>query len=449
MFIRNNWRIKLSELLRQPDFTKVPNQLHHFIIETNGWSSDKIGSIIEANQGKVHREMRLIPSLVVEFPYSSLEELANLWPVKRIWHDTPVQIRLNVAVPSVGGATVHELGFSGKDVAIAVIDTGIYPHRDFTNPDNRIIGWQDILHQKTAPYDDNGHGTHVSGIIAGNGTSSRGKYQGMAPQAQLVVVKALDENGGGSISNVLAGIEWCLDNQKALNIRAINMSFGSKAQETYMKDPLCRATTIAWNKGLFICAAAGNEGPDAGTIDTPGINPKVLTIGSIDDQQTLTNQDDQLSRSSSRGPTIDNIAKPNLVAPGANITSTWTNGNYRSLSGTSMATPMVTGAVALICQKWPDLRPDQIRQLILKNAHDMGLGPELQGAGILNVEGLFASTQSSAVNHGDLRDILGYHLMEALLNRIGIKPTLFKKKRDEAIKKTLLSLAKYYLTSNS
>jgi serine protease AprX len=452
MFFNKNWRIKLSELLRQPDFTKEPAVLDRFIIEMQGSHCDRIAAIIDANQGKVRQEMRLIPSLVVEFPYASLEELARLRYVKRIWHDTSVRIRLDVAVPAIGAAQAHQLDVTGKNTTIAVIDTGIYPHRDLTTPENRIIGWKDILNQKDSPYDDNGHGTHVAGIIAGNGAFSHGKYTGVAPEAMLVGVKALDENGGGSISNVLKGIEWCLDNLSKYHIKAINMSFGSRAQESYLYDPLCRATTMAWNKGLVICAAAGNEGPSNKTIDTPGINPKVITVGNIDDQETLSNQDDILNRNSSRGPTIDNINKPNLLAPGTNITSTWINGNYRSLSGTSMSTPMVSGAVALISQKWPDLKPDQIKRLIQKNAHDLGLGPNLQGAGVLDLQAIFTTASTSAsnkrgwINKRDLQELLGFQLMETLLNRIGVKPTLFLKKRNEAMKKMLISFLQSYLT---
>jgi serine protease AprX len=449
MFPKPNWRTKLSKPLLKPDFTKEPDNLHGFIIEIFGRNTDKIASIIDANQGKINREMRLIPSLAVDFPYTALEELAQSRYVKRIWHDAPVQIRLDVAVPSVGAAKAHELGFTGKGSVIAVIDTGIYPHRDFVSPDNRILDWHDILNQKDSPYDDNGHGTHVSGIIAGNGISSHGRYKGMAPEALLVGVKALNEHGGGSTSNVMAAIEWCLDNLVKLNIKAINMSFGSKAQESYRQDPLCRATTIAWKMGMVICAAAGNEGPDAQTINTPGINPKIITVGNVDEHHTLTKHDMLLNRSSSRGPTIDNIIKPNLLAPGTNITSTWINGGYRSLSGTSMSTPMVTGAVALICQNWPALKPDQIQQLIMKNAHDLGLGPNLQGAGVLDLKGVFNQMTAIKPNPSGLQEILSYHLMETMLNRIGIKPTFFRQKRDEAIKKTLFTLVKSYFTRTS
>ncbi len=454
MYANSNWRVKLSELLLQPDFIKEPASRERFIIEIQGRHNDKIGAAIDANEGKVHREMRLIPSLVAELPYSSLEEIAKLYHVKRIWYDTPVRIHLDVAVPSVAGTKAHELGFTGKNVVIAIIDTGLYPHRDFLVPSSRIIEWKDFLQQKESPYDDNGHGTHVAGIIAGNGFSSRGKYQGMAPEASLVALKALNEDGGGSISNVLIAIEWCIDNQTRLNIKAINMSFGSKAQESYTHDPLCRATSIAWNKGLVVCAAAGNAGPGPKTIDTPGINPKIITVGNVDNHQTTDFQDDNLNRHSSRGPTLDNIPKPNLLAPGTNINSTWINGNYRSLSGTSMATPMVIGAVALINQKWPELKPDQIKQIILSNAHDLGLGINLQGAGVLDLSRIFANENppnvfSRWIDKKGIREIFGYQLMETLLNRIGIKPTVFLKKRDEAIKKTLVSFIKSYFTQNS
>jgi serine protease AprX len=249
------------------------------------------------------------------------------------------------------------------------------------------------------------------------------------------------------------GLDRLFDLAAKYNIKVINMSFGSKAQESYLQDPLCRATTIAWNKGLVICVAAGNEGPGNKTIDTPGINPKVITVGNVDDHQTINYQDDLLNRTSSRGPTIDNISKPDLLAPGTKITSTWIDDNYRSLSGTSMATPMVSGAAALIIQKWPNLKPDQIKRLIMKNAHDLGLGANLQGAGILDLKGIFSATARtnllSGINKRDIQDILGYQLMETLLNNIGIKPTLFLKKRDQAIKNTLFSIIKTYFTQSN
>jgi serine protease AprX len=122
-----------------------------------------------------------------------------------------------------------------------------------------------------------------------------------------------------------------------------------------------------------------------GSISTPGINPIIITVGNLDDQNTLTNIDDVISPSSSRGPTLDKIIKPDLVASGTNITSLKAGGGYTTLSGTSMATPLVTGAVALILQKWPNLKPDQIKLILMRKTRDVGVGPNLQGAGALDL----------------------------------------------------------------
>jgi serine protease AprX len=400
MFFRTDWMAKLSPHIRKPSFVRESGAAQRYIIELSRWRKDKVASLVDRIQGNVHRELDLIPSLVVELPYYALEELARSRHVKKIWHDARAYALLNVAVPTVGGAKARELGFTGKGVTIAVIDTGIHPHRDFIYPTNRIIAWRDLVNQKEQPYDDNGHGTHVAGIIAGNGTVSRGKYRGMAPEAQLVGVKALDQDGSGAISNIISGIEWLLQNSKKLKIHALNLSLGTTAQESYKQDPLCRATTSAWKSGIIICTAAGNEGPGEQTIDSPGINPVTLTIGNMDDRQTLKPDDDKLSPSSSRGPTIDKLSKPDLLAPGTNITSAWINGLYHSLTGTSMATPMVTGAAALIMQKWPAATPDEVKRLMKKNARSLGLNPALQGAGALELEPIFDQDLSGSFTFG-------------------------------------------------
>ncbi|MGE5581964.1 MAG: S8 family peptidase [Bacillota bacterium] len=444
MIFQTNWRVKLSPPLLKPDFAVDPGACRRFIIETTSRRrTDRIAALVDASRGKVHQELSLIPSLVAEFPCSALEELARHRQIRKIWHDAPVYARLDSAVPAVRGDLAQKMGLTGKEVTIAILDTGIYPHRDLVTPENRIFGWYDFINQKNSPYDDNGHGTHVAGIIAGNGTASRRKYKGMAPEAVLVGVKALDKDGTGTVSKFLAAIEWCLAHQNEFRIKVINLSVGGPAQESYRLDPLCRATTMAWNKGIFVCAAAGNEGPGAKTIETPGINPKIMTVGNVDNRETLTDIDDRLSPSSSRGPTIDNITKPNIVAPGTDITSTWPGGGYRTLSGTSMSTPMVAGAAALIIQKWPAIKPDQLKFLLMKNAHNLGLGPNLQGAGVLNLEKIFNAAPNYKMNPRNFKEIFLYQLLENLMNALGIKPTLFLKKRDEAARRALLDLVSF------
>lgn len=384
------WVRKLSLPLRTDEVLSKSNSSRRLIVEVmSSRSLDRIGAMIDANQGKIHKEIRMIPSLVADLPFSSLEELARSRYVYKIWQDAPVYAQLDVAAPASGSLIPYQAGLTGKGVVVAVLDTGIDPHEDLTTPSNRILAWKDLVNKENSPYDDNGHGTHVAGIIAGNGRGSNGKYRGMAPDAKLVGVKILNEEGGGTISDVISGIEWCIDSLSALNIRVINLSIGSEVQESYRSDPLCRVTTAAWENGITVCAAAGNSGPGHGSINTPGINPVIITVGNLDDQNTLSNIDDILSPSSSRGSTLDEVIKPDLVAPGTNITSLKVGGGYTTLSGTSMATPLVTGAVALLLQKWSSLKPNQIKRALMRKARDIGVGPNLQGAGALDLEAIF------------------------------------------------------------
>ncbi len=453
MLFNSDWRAKLSLPLKRPDFSKQLDDRHRFIVEVSGRRTDRVAAVITANQGEIHRELKLMPSFAVELPYYSLEELARLRWVKKVWHDAPVAANLDTAVPAVGGLKVHELGFTGKGVVVAVLDTGIYPHPDLILPNNRILAWHDLIGQKNSPYDDNGHGTHVAGIIAGNGRSSRGKYKGIAPEAMLVGIKVLDDQGGGNISNLLLGIEWCFDHLDDLKIKVINLSLGTPAQESYRSDPLCRATSSAWRKGIVVCAAAGNEGPGVRTINSPGINPQIITVGNVDDRQTPAGGDDQLNRTSGRGPTIDNLVKPDLLAPGTEITSLKVMGGYRTLSGTSMSTPLVSGAVALIIQKWPQLTPDQVKRLLTQNARSLGLGANLEGAGVIDLERVFSikTGNKTAGRAADLKtqpnslwQILGYHPFKVLMDKMGQNIGAIQRKRDDLIQKTLSDIASNY-----
>jgi serine protease AprX len=383
------WLQKLSPVLLRSEFREHPEKPCRLIVEMAYPRTDRVLSYVEANEGKVHHEHRILPFIVVELPYSAISYLTLSNQVRRIWYDAKVRTMLDVAIPAVGGDKVRNMGFTGKDVTVAVIDTGIAPHPDLMYPKNRIVAWNDLVNKHPLPYDDNGHGTHVSGIIAGNGIASRGKYSGMAPEAKLAEIKALDQDGSGNSSDTISAIEWCIENQKTYNIKAINLSIGAAAQESYLTDPLCRAVSAAWNKGLTVCAAAGNGGPNPRTINTPAINPDAISVGNLDTKGTADVSDDVINESSGRGPTVDNIIKPDLLAPGTNIYSLRPFQGYRSLSGTSMSTPMVTGAVAQILQKWPDLKPHQIKNLLKKNAHNFGLQPMSQGAGALATEDIF------------------------------------------------------------
>ncbi len=381
---RNRFSEKLSPLLQQVEHSK--DKLCKVIVELSGYRTDQIDALVRANNGKIHHKIGVVPSLVVELPYDSIPELAKSKQVKRIWYDTQVKSLLNTAVPSVCGFSVKKTDFTGKKITVAVLDTGIYPHHDLVYPTNRIIAWADLINYQKNPYDDNGHGTHVAGIIAGNGGSSSGKYRGMAPEANLVIIKVLDKDGNGSLSAIIEGIDWCIKNKAEYNIKIINLSFGAVAQDSYRTDLLCRATSSAWNNGIVVCAAAGNDGPGTGTINTPGINPKVITVGNLDHRRTIIYDDDSVHPTSSRGPTRDKIKKPDLLAPGTNIISLRAGGGYRSLSGTSMAASLVSGATALILEKYPKLRPDQVKRILLRHVRKIALDLNEEGPGVVNLQ---------------------------------------------------------------
>ena len=231
------------------------------------------------------------------------------------------------------------LAIKGAGVGVAVIDSGITSwHDDLTyhgtssavrtKADQRVVAFADFVNGRTSPYDDNGHGTHVAGTIAGNGYDSSGARAGIAPEAHLVGLKVLDENGRGVISDVIAALEWAIANKNAYNIRVANLSVGAAVTESYWTDPLTLAAKRAVDAGIVVVAAAGNLGKNKlgqsqyGGITAPGNAPWVLTVGAYSHEGTLRRNDDVVAAYSSRGPSaIDFEAKPDVVAPGTGVVS--------------------------------------------------------------------------------------------------------------------------------
>lgn len=285
-----------------------------------------------------------------------------------------------------------DAGSLGKQVCAAVLDTGIIRHPDF---ENRILAFQDCLHGKTEMYDDNSHGTHVSAIIGGNGSASEGKFAGMAPGCSLIAVKVLDEKGNGNISYVLRGIEWVLNHREAYRIRIVNISVGTLpgVNETGAKE-LVRAVETLWDAGIVVVTAAGNYGPLPGTITSPGISRKVITVGSCDDQIYTENGQRRRKSYSGRGPTAEFVVKPDVLAPGSYITACNAKYGlpgqkpYAVKSGTSMSTPVVSGAAALLLSKYPGMTNVEVKLRLRESSTDLGLPNNQQGWGLLNVERL-------------------------------------------------------------
>jgi len=252
----------------------------------------------------------------------------------------------------------------GSGVSIAIIDTGISPHYDLVKPVNRIVAFKDFIEQKATPYDDDGHGTHVAGIAAGNGYSCMRNHIGTAPDANIVALKSLDSRGNGLTSDILAAMQWALHHKDTYNIKVVNLSLGISSENRSMPDPLILGATSLVKNGITVVTAAGNSGPGRGTITSPGVSPYVITVGSAN--KTLNG----IPNFSSRGPTPSGLKKPDVIAPGVDIVSldTATYKGYVTQSGTSMSAPHISGIAACLHAAFPHLSPAQVKRIILSNA---------------------------------------------------------------------------------
>ncbi|MBM3925397.1 MAG: hypothetical protein FJ320_05325 [SAR202 cluster bacterium] len=270
----------------------------------------------------------------------------------------------------VDGNTDGSAGYSANDMVVAVIYTGIDTgHVDLDG--GKVVCWRDEINGRPAPYDDNGHGSHVAGMVAGEGQGNSA-YTGVAPGAALVGIKVLNSAGSGSTTQVLNGIQWAIDNRAACGIEAINLSLGISGNSDG-NDATSRMVNSAVSAGLISVVAAGNDGPRANTVGSPAAAANAITVGSSGDPGE---GGFFLSYFSSRGPTADGRIKPDLVAPGHGITSVrrGTTNSYITYSGTSMATPFTAGVVALMLDANSSLSPASVKSILKSTAQDWGPG---------------------------------------------------------------------------
>ena len=372
--------------------------------------------------------------------------------VARIHHDATVGTQrsadppvvappdqLSEVYPLVVNANhVWQQGTTGGGVTVAVLDSGVAADADLVQPANRILASVNFADVRTAS-DPGGHGTHIAGIIAGNGTRSGGQIVGIAPQANIVDVRVLGSIGSGRISSVIRGIEWVIAHRTVYNIRVINLSFGARANLSYRADPMAAAVEIAWRRGLVVVAASGNGGPVGGTVLTPGIDPYAITVGATDDRGTLGRGDDMLAWFSAWG-SADSNAKPDLVAPGRRIVSIRVPGSaldtlfpervvvaqngstYFRLTGTSMATAVASGAAALLLARRPDLTPDQVKALLVGTTQPYGQqsgqvlpDPTAGGSGLLDAYAAMTAALRTASTSISVSGLLGGGLLTGTL----------------------------------
>lgn len=391
------------------------------IIQFNQTPQAKHFEMIAAHGGQWKNTFQLINGAAYRIPVKMLAFLESHPDVAYVSPDRPNTPTFDDTASAVMADVARaQFALDGTGVGVAIIDSGVYPHDDLRKSNNsgsRIVYSESFVPGDTSTNDAFGHGTHVAGIVAGNGHDSQSgyaeQYLGIAPNANIINLRVLDGNGAGTDSQVIAAIQRAIQLRSTYNIRVINLSLGRPIFESYTQDPLCQAAEAAWQAGIVVVVAAGNTARSNvggisgyGTIQAPGNDPNVITVGATNTNGTPTRLDDTIASYSSKGPTlIDHIVKPDLVAPGNHIVSLLAPGSsmaanyptltlspstpliacalgalglnvctsdsspkYLSLSGTSMATPVVSAAAALMIQKDPTLTPDTIKARMMKTA---------------------------------------------------------------------------------
>lgn len=289
----------------------------------------------------------------------------------------------------VHAESAHQKGILGQGIGIAILDTGISPHPDYKD---RITGWYDALNNRSTPYDDSGHGSHVAGIAAGDGKMSHHRYCGIAPKANLIGVKVLNKKGSGNIPDIMKCLNWILQNKELLNIRIVNISIGASTEKTFDEDcSFVKKVNELWDSGIVVVAAAGNNGPQKQSISAPGNSRKIITVGSYEIRGSAYRNK---TNHSGLGPTRSCIKKPDVVTPGFNVISCSSFSPqhigqfYSAKSGTSMSTPIVSGALALLLSKYPDMTPREVKIRLKHSCRDLSLPHARQGWGLLDIRNL-------------------------------------------------------------
>ena len=347
---------------------------------------------------------------VLEVTDGQLAALSEDPAVTHLSGDARVQRTMDVTSESTGATQVWSgvgalRGFTGRGIGVAVIDSGVAQH---TALRGRIVAALDLTDAAGGSGDRFGHGTHVAGIIAGRDDQG---YAGIAPGAHIVSLRVLGKDGSGDTSDVINALDWVVEHKAQYGLRVVNLSLGHPVFESYRDDPLCLAVQRAVDAGLVVVAAAGNLGKTddgravVGGIISPGNTPAALTVGAVNTRDTALRSDDVMATYSSRGPSaIDGVLKPDLVAPGNKIAAAAAPGSYLAetyperivagqganayiaLSGTSMASAVVSGAVALLLEANPSLTPADAKFVLqVTSSRVAGAGLIEAGAGSLNV----------------------------------------------------------------
>ena len=379
---------------------KIDNNLYN-IVKSLDDKNDLVECLVYASNYKYAKiYLDTFFKDIVEYPFISafgikanlnnITKIAGLRQIKYISSVTKVFAQMDIA-KKVHNLDTELLKYTGRGVNIAIIDTGIAEHLDFCSFNNRILHFEDFVNYKKTPYDDNGHGTFVSGVLAGNGFISGKKYGGIEPNASIIMCKALDEKGETGSLTILKAMQWIYENKEKYNIKVVCMSLGS--QPLSSGDPLMQGAEALWNAGIVVVAAAGNSGPEYRTIKSPGISSRIITVGALDDGRNKK-QDGEIkfnysvAKFSSRGPS-HNFYKPDCLASGVDIVCASAGEDlYTKMSGTSVSTPIVAGGCALLFEKYPNLTPMQVKSKIISSCDYLNGDRNSEGFGIFNFKKL-------------------------------------------------------------
>jgi serine protease AprX len=422
---------RVQPLLREMA-AQQPEQMVSVIVQKTA-QDDRVKQAVIALGGRVTLDLNMINAFAAELTAQAATQLGNVDGVRWVSLDAPMVstdctadcLTSDTNLKSVYAKAINAnkvwLGTpkrQGTGIGVAVVDAGINWQTDLYTKygQNRVVAnvrFNTDYNQTT--FDNFGHGSHIAGIVAGNGTVSNGKYVGVAPNANIINVKVSNDDGSATTATVVAGLQWVLENRTRYNIRVVNLSLDSTVSESYNTNPLNAAVEILWFNGIVVVVSAGNNG--SGAIYPPANDPFVITVGSADDNGTPALTDDVVSSFSAYGTMPDGSTKPDLVAPGRNIISLIGNVNgviptqhpanqvdntYFRMSGTSMSAPMVAGAAALLLEDEPSLNPDQVKYRLMATANKSGWAYDATkaGAGYLDVYAALNGITTQTTNTG-------------------------------------------------
>jgi serine protease AprX len=409
-----------------------PDQMLSVIVQKTA-KDDRVEKAVSALGGKVTLDLHIIHAFAAEMTAQAAARLGNVDGVRWISLDAPMVstdctadcLTSDTNLKSVYEKTINANKVwlatpkrQGTGVGVAVVDAGINWQQDLYTKfgQNRVVAnvrFNTDYNQTT--FDNFGHGSHIAGIVGGNGSASNGKYIGVAPNSNIINVKVANDDGSATTATVVAGLQWVLEHRTQYNIRVVNLSLNSTVSESYNINPLNAAVEILWFNGIVVVVSAGNGGN--GALYPPANDPFVITVGATDDEGTSNLSDDVVTNFSAYGTTQDGFAKPDLVAPGRNIISLMGNVNgviptqhpanrvdntYFRMSGTSMSAPMVSGAVALLLEDEPNLNPDQVKYRLIATANKSwsGYTAAKAGAGCLDIYAAVYGTTTQTANTG-------------------------------------------------